>query len=825
MKSGVSKRTAAAALALASIPLLVAGAVPTRAEGRTPKDLAGDPLPPGAVARFGWARLHHGTQIRCLAFSPDSRTLASCGGQYNQPGDVSLWDVATGRLVHSLPGPRQGVGTVDFSPDGKTLVAAGMDRSVSFWDVASGRPNRRFSVASVRGNWAAFGRDGRTVAVSDGSTVHVVDAVVGGKLYAVAKASYCAFSADGRHLAVTSARDPKLAAQLLDAATGKRIRQFAGSGQRFTAPAFSPDGRLLAAGCIYGAGRGTVVLWSTASGKVLKKLPGRGSYVTSVAFSPDGRLLAGASRIGSVRLWDVGRSEVLRDLPVSGGRIYAAAFSPDGELLAAGGLTGQIRLWDVATWSERHSQRGHRGAVLSVAASADGGRVATGGQDGTARLWDGRTGRQLLRLTGGETGVSAVAVSPDGRTLAACGATNTVRIWDAATGALRHSVRTQPHVSLWIAFLPGGEKLIAFGPNGGASEIDADAGKAKLLYGGGDSSFTRVALSADGRLAASSDRSAVYARELPAGRRLGVFTVPSATYFYSIALDPTGRLLACDAGQRVALIELDSGKVVRQIVTARRRTGTGAVAFSSDGRLLATTEMDGTIVLWSVRTGRNLTQRKGHRGPVTALAFPSGGGRLLSGSTDGTAVLWGLGGIGRPDSPASAPADANDLERLWAELASPDATDAQEAVFRLIDAGGRAAALIDRRLQAVVGPAPEEMQKLIADLGHRRFAARRAATEKLARLGPVAEPALRRALGRSDSEEVRARARQLLESLDDPHRRSGQVVRPLRAVYVLERIASERARGALRRLSSGSPQANLTRRAAAALARLKHRRP
>ncbi len=827
MRPGVSKRTAAGAAAGLAAAILAA-APPARAE-EPPKrpasqDVAGDPLPAGAVARFGWARLHHGTRIKCLTFSPDGRVLASCGGQYNQPGDVSLWLVASGRLVHSLPGPSHGMGAVAFSPDGKTLAAAGMDRSVRFWDVASGKIARRFSVGSVRGNWVVFSPDGRTVAISDGSNVHVIDAARGRSLHTAIKASYCAFSPDGKQLATTSIRDPKQAAQLRDAASGKVIRQLKSEGQRFTAPAFSPDGQLLAAGCIYGTDRGTVMLWDTASGKLVEKLAGHGSYVIWVSFSPDGRLLASASRVDSIRIWDLEKSKALRDLPVAGEQIYATAFSPDGELLAAGGLSGQVRLWETATWSERYSERGHRGSIVSVAASADAGRVFTGGRDGTARLWEGPSGRQLHRLTADDAGVSAVAVSPDGRTLAACGTGQTVRIWDAATGKLRHLVRTGSHASLWIAFLPDGAKLIAFGPNGAASEIDAATGKVRLLHAGGDSSFTRVALSADGRLAVSFDRSQAYARQLRTGRRSGVFGIPGTGYFYGIALDPTGRLLACDAGQRVVLIELDSGKVVRQIVTARRRAGQGAIAFSPDGRALAATEMDGRIALWSVRTGKNLAERNGHRGPVTALAFPSGGGRLLSGSSDGTAILWSLAGTDPPGPPAGTDVDANDLDRLWADLASTDATDAQEAIYRLIDAGGRAAAFLGRRIESVVGPPPAEMGKLVADLGHPRFAVRRRATGRLAQLGALAEPALRRALDGCDSEEARARARQLLEALDDPHRRSGGIVRQLRGVYVLERIASDEARGVLRRLSSGSPQANLTRRAAAALERLKRSR-
>ena len=778
------------------------------------------PLPTGAAARFGSIRLHHGTWVKSLAFSPNSRILASCGGQYNQPGDVSLWDVASGRLIRSMPAPVQGMGTVDFSPDGKTVLAAGMDRNIRFWDAATGKTSSKFRAGSVRGHWAIYGTDANTIAVSDGSNLHVVDAARGKTIRTIAKASACAFAPNGEELVATSMRDLNYGARIWNLKTGKLVRALKSDRQRLAEPAYSKDGRRLAIGCMYGTERGTIRLWNVAGGKLLGKLTGHGHYVKWVAFSPDGKLLASASQGGGVRVWDLGKLKMLRDLPIPMGQVYAAAFSPDGKLIAAGGMGGQIRVWRTDTWAERHAEQGHRGRVVAVGASDDGMRVVTGGQDGTARLWDGRTGTQRFRLQANETGISAAVISPDGRTMAACGNNDTVRIWEAATGTPRHSVKTPTHASQWIGFLPGGRKLIALGANGAASEIDAATGKVRPVCPGGKSAFTRVAMSADGRVAASCNRNLIYVWDLRTGRKIGLFGVPGLSHFYAIAIDRTGRLLAGDAGQKVALIELDSGKVVRHLAVPRRRVGKGALTFSHDGRTLAVSEWSGKIILWSVRTGKKLGERSGHRGAVTCMTFLPNGKGLLSGSEDGTAILWGPAGLEAPKPPAGSPLDDKGLAELWASLASTDAAKAQEAAFGLINAGRGAAAFLGKQLPSVAGPPPKEMHKLIANLGHRRFSVRKQATEKLASLGPIAEPALRQALIASISAEVRARAGQLLDALDDPYRRSGESVRQLRAVHVLESIRSKEAKSVLQRLSSGSPRANLTCRASAALERL-----
>ena len=792
-------------------------------ETRPAPDVDVDPPPAGAIARFGWARLHHGAWVKCLAFSPDGRILASCGGQYSQPGDISVWDAATGRLIRSMPGTRMGVTVVAFSPDGKTLVSAGQDRSIHAWDVATGKAAKHLKLGSVRGSWLAFSADGQTLAIADGTNLHVVDTKAGRTLLTVKKGSYCAFSRDGKLLAVTSARDTKFGAQLWDVARRKLVRKMEGDGQRLTIPALSPDGTLLAAGSMYGPDRGAVMLWKTSTGKVVKKLIGHGSYVLWSAFSPDGTLLATTARTGSIRAWDVRTGRTVKDIAVGSDRVEAIAFSPDGKILAAGGYLGQIRMWNVPGFAERHSEKGHRGPVSAVAGSADAGRIVTGGQDGTVRLWDGRTGRQLHTLQGAGQQLSAVAASPDGRVLATCGG-GEVRIWDGETGLPLRSVRTGVPVSQWVAFLPGGETLLALGVTGAVSEVDVATGQVEALQPGGRSSYTRLAISGDLGTAASFDRSLIYAWELRTGRSVGAFGITGVSYLYAIDLDPTGRLLAGDAGQKIMLVELDSGKVARQIAIPQRRVGRGQMAFSPNDETLAVAETNGSISFWSVPTGEKLGERRGHRGYITAMSFLGDGTRLLTGSSDGTAILWSLDGLKKP-APASAKAGTKELARCWEQLASADAAEAQESIFRMIAGGARSVTLLGERLQSVSGPAPERIQQLVRELGDKQFAVREKATGRLARLGPVAEPMLRRALSDSPSQEVRARAQALLATVDDPHRRGGEVLRQLRGVYVLERIASDEARSLLRKLAAGSPHANLTRRAAAALARLELSRP
>jgi WD40 repeat protein len=91
----------------------------------TRTDLFGDPLPPGAIVRFGTVRFRHHARIHCLALSPDGKTVATAGGQSSRGiGQViRLWDRATGREVGQLLGLEDSPGVIAFSPDGKKLAS------------------------------------------------------------------------------------------------------------------------------------------------------------------------------------------------------------------------------------------------------------------------------------------------------------------------------------------------------------------------------------------------------------------------------------------------------------------------------------------------------------------------------------------------------------------------------------------------------------------------------------------------------------------------------------------------------------------------------
>ena len=269
-----------------------------------------------------------------VAFSPDGKTLASVSGS----GEITLWNLATGKSTASLKGHKHKAWSVVFSPDRRTLALMGMDSTVELWDLPSSK-----TVSTIGGKIdeiysLAFDPSGKVVATGENGKINLWDIatakIIATYVEAAAKdaaVEFVTFSSDSKVLATVAGFEE---VDLWDLSTGKGTVVFhedVSEGSCLAGVAFSPDGKTLAvAGCIL---RNWIQLWNVATAKKTYTLAGHNSGgVRSFALTSDNKTLISVGGYPvELKVWDLVTGTNAATLGLKGlSQGCRIRFSPDG---------------------------------------------------------------------------------------------------------------------------------------------------------------------------------------------------------------------------------------------------------------------------------------------------------------------------------------------------------------------------------------------------------------------------------------------------------------------------------------------------------------
>jgi WD40 repeat protein len=637
------------ALALTGVSV-VATAGGTTAEGakKLRLDVYGDPLPPGATARFGSLRWRMPGAIEAVAVSPDGQRVASV----NMYGRVAVWDMATGRQLYELTGSEAGECCLAFSPDGRYLATGGRheikkvcDYRVRVWEVRTGNQRARLPRQEDWISQLAFSPDGkRIVTAGPRQPVIIWEFPSGSKLREfVVKADawhHFALSPNGRWLAVA---DDERTLQVHAFDTGRRLVQLkTKTPDHLHGFRFSSDSRSLLI-----VESQSVSCRELATGKQRWQTALKDAFGLRFHPAPDGRKIAVIASVSGrdIRWLDASTGKLQSSWPGPPDGVSALAFSADGRTIVSGGW-GAVHVWDAATGKVVRGPVGPERGCYSLSFSPDGKTLVAGSTD--LLFLDGLTLRERRRFHvnvnwgWGQTWHS-VEVSPDGTLAAAVGAKGEIVLVDTQTGKLVRTLRRPGWVTKSLGFGPGGKKLYAVGHKDAALRVwdvatgDEDPPLCVDLVRG---EYTLANLAVDragAKLATMTHGAKARCRlwDLRTGREVQDLEETGDELLFS----RDGKLLAAyhykshinvwDVARRVKRLRLNLG-----------RDGVSAWTFSADGRLLITGHSDGSFRTWSLTDGRKLAEVRGHPDVVAALACSPDGEGLVSACTGCTVLRW-----------------------------------------------------------------------------------------------------------------------------------------------------------------------------------------
>lgn len=500
------------------------------------------------------------------AFSADAGKVACASN--SGPG-IHVYDTATGQEIQPLDGHARGTYALGFTPDGKTLVSSGSDRVIRLWDLTSGKEVRQFGKVPPEGHKFVFA---------------------------------LAISPDGKRLAaVRGGKDPIV---VWDVATGAQQYDVEPQDQ-VVSLAFTIDGKALIYGCRDTA---AVHLCEAATGKAGRHFKLAHGHGASVAIPADGKTLLAP---GDTRLhaYDVGKGEELAVTRGPEGKIWGVAFSPDSRTLVTAGAP--VTLWDVSDRRElRQFGRELRqfaqnleelGPVRTVAFSPNGRYLAWAKSERALCLWDVTANREARQLEVDLGGTFRIEFSSDGKTLAAT-VGNSVYLWDVDTGKVRYRL-TGIYCFAGLALAPDGKTLATVSADRAIHLWDVTTGKERTSFPGLQGDASSLSFSSDGK-----------------------------------------HLLVAGDETKVRCFAVAGGKETQSFDTAGLNT---TAAMSPDGKLVVVaSHKDSVVRVWERATGKELQALRGHRGTVLALAFSANGKYLASAGADGSALIWDVNRLG-----------------------------------------------------------------------------------------------------------------------------------------------------------------------------------
>ncbi|PKG31927.1 MAG: hypothetical protein CW742_10825 [Methanoregula sp.] len=652
-------------------------------------------------------------QVLRLSFSPEGTLLAAGSSD----GTITLWQVASARLLASC---NPGIGSphsLVFTPD-NTLLIAGGDKGTLHAVTCSGEPVWSFCDPDHPVSCAILSATGEEVLVGDNagylfciacqtgavrssvrchtSPITALARAQGGKFLATGHADgtvCCLDALTGAVFWITpGSGDPVRELAFfeetgdilvirghalpvsLSGENGSPVREYAGHSGTVSCSAFSADCHTV----VVGGDTNVLRIWycrDTPSAVI----PLYNRVPSCCVITQDGRYLIAGCNDGTVFCFHLPDGTKTKENRAYRRPVSSCSLSPDGKFLALAGWDGTVTLRTVPEGELLRTLRRPAGAVTSLAFAGKDAGIIAGAADGTVRLLfpdNGTDGRSIDLYT---ASVRAIAASPYGTILACAGKEPGLRFWDIRTGSLLASCIGLKTTVRCLAFLPDGKTLITGGWDGRVRLWDVPSGTANGIRKGHTSTVTCCAVSPSGELIVTGSNDTTVRIWHSNDTTESLVLRDAAKEVSCCAISPDGTLLAAaGADPVIRLYRLPDGARAYDILQVPGIPT--AISFTSDGLSLAAGYTEGTLAFYSLHDRTLIRALPAHAGAVTGIVIIPEKDCIITSGEDGRVRTWRIPFL-RPLSRATFA----DLELAQEQAQSADAMTPQwRFLYRLL---------------------------------------------------------------------------------------------------------------------------------------------
>jgi WD40 repeat protein len=589
----------------------------------------------------------HDGNVLAAALSPDSKTIATVGDDFN----VRLWKTDSGEVIRTLIGHTATVAAVAFSYDGEFLGTGGDDATTRLWDTRTGQP--RFTFKDPGRNIItaiSFSPNGKLLATAVG---------IGGefpakiRIWDIAKKvvkltidensegiSQIRFSPDSNFI-VSGGKDGKL--KIWQATSGKLQRQWDAQPSEIAAIAISTDTKTIVTS---GRADGAIKVWSF-SGELQRTIQGDDNAINCVALANDDKtLMIGNSQI---KLYDLNTGDLIRTLIKKTITSKQVLISPNGEFALNIGVseegdtaTADVYLWKTASGEFARKLDGFKLGVVALTTAPDA-RLISVDSDKLITTWDLHKGKIASTLQVTEE-IKTVIVSPDAKTLAVGGGNffgpGSIWLFDLTTGQLKHKLAGHLLPVRSVVFSKNGSELLSGSGDGTIKFWDVATGQEKRTIRNGTLPVHVIAFSPDEkRVFAGSADGKINVWDLATETVIKTLQDQTSGVF-SMAFSPDGKTFITAGPNTMGFSVWETATLTLRKSIKHTPLSPAAIRFVNNSSVVIS-NLNGQVQLWNLANGKLVRTLVVHDLAGSSLAL-IGKKYLASAAHDGAIDLFDL---------------------------------------------------------------------------------------------------------------------------------------------------------------------------------------